>query len=75
MAQFLTLTADVNLQDMVDLQNHLNLANNGYCRKDCITQAERAAIPHLVKLGLAKETPTAVYLPEAYDIFVVKGLT
>lgn len=65
----------VDLDAMKTLQDHLNIANNGYCRKDCITQAERDAIPHLVKLGLAKETATAVYLPEAYDIFVVRGLT
>lgn len=65
----------VDLDAMKTLKEHLDIANNGYCRKDCISAAERAAIPHLIKLGLAKETATAVYLPEAYEIFVVKGLT
>jgi len=75
MAQFLNLTDYVNLEDMLALQNHLNLANNGYCFKSCLSVAERAAVPHLVTLGLAVETDTTVYLPESYDIFVVRGLT
>ena len=74
MAQFLLMTPDVDLEAMVALQGSLDLANNGYVRKDRLTPAQRGAIKHLVHLELAVETAAHVYTPESYDIFVVQGL-